>query len=314
MKITNHHFLPEPLVHALSHDRYDPGDGDISATTLIGPAKIRKLTAEHKDEIETDAVDRIWSMLGSAVHYIIENAVIDMKEQGVWSDDTHIAEQRFYAEVPSPDGPKRLSAQIDLKEHNRLIDFKVTSVWSVKDAIYKGGKSEWEAQLNIQRYLMERNGIEVKQLYIMAIARDWNKMGSLNDKDYPPRGCMIEIPMWSNQKTEEYIQERMNAHFSGYIPNCTPEEMWEQRPKYALMKEGRKTALRLGDNEQFLMDYAKSKGLTEEQQNLLEDRVEVQLAKGHFIEERPGKRNRCEGYCDVAPFCDQYAEWVEGKE
>ncbi len=320
MKITNHQFLPEPLVHALSHDRYDPGDGDISVTTLIAPAQIRRLCAEHKDELVEDAVDRIWSMLGSAVHYIIENATIDMQKQGVWDDSTHIAERRFYAEVPSPEGPKKLSAQIDLKEHDRLIDFKVTSVYAIKKAIYEGGKDEWDAQLNIQRYLMHRNGIEVKELFIMAIARDWNKSGMLNDSDYPPRGCMIEIPMWSIQKTENYIQERMNAHFSKHTPMCTPDEMWEMPPTYALRKSGRKSALRLGASEQWLMHYAHDKGLTEYEKvdATIDDPFAIEanmvLKAGHYIEERPGKRNRCEGYCAAAPFCDQYKEWLGTKE
>jgi hypothetical protein len=66
MKITNNHFLPGPLVHAVSHDRYDGGDGDISVTTLIAPPQIRKLKERHGDDIEVDAESLIWSMMGSA--------------------------------------------------------------------------------------------------------------------------------------------------------------------------------------------------------------------------------------------------------
>ena len=31
-----------------------------------------------------------------------------------------------------------------------------------------------------------------------------------------------------------------------------------------------------------------------------------EVPAGHYIEERPGVNRRCEGYCDVAPFCEQY--------
>jgi hypothetical protein len=307
MIITNHHHLPQPLVHAVTHDRYEAGDGDISCTTLIAPAQIRILKEKNADAITQDAIDRIWSMIGSAVHYILENAVIDMKAKGEWDDATHIAEQRFYAEI----GGKKLSAQIDLKEHNNLIDFKVTSVWSVKDAIYGKGKFEWDAQLNIQRWLMYKNGItDINNLYIMAICRDWNHGGSLRDKDYPPRGAMIEIPVWSYEKTEEYIMERLNAHYGAHTPLCTPTECWEKPSVYALMKEGRKSAIRLLDTPMDAMDYAITHNLGSViKPGIPELGVTIELNTGITIEHRKGDRMRCDRYCEAAPFCDQYKDW-----
>lgn len=305
MKITNKSFLPQPLVNAVSHDRYEGGDGDISVTTLISPAQQRRLAEKHKDEIEEDAINRIWSMIGSAVHYILENAVITMKENGEWDDDKYISERRFYAEV----GGKRVSAQIDLKEDRRLIDFKVTSAWTIKDAIVKG-KDEWDAQLNIQRYLMHRNGIEVDEIFIMAICRDWNWSNAIRDRDYPPRGAMIEIPVWSHEKTEAYIQERLNAHYAEHIPLCTPTEVWERPSVYAVMKEGRKTALRLLNSNAEALDWAVTNNhATVTGPGNPEDVIE--LNKGFSIDHRKGERIRCERYCEVAPFCDQYQEWKE---
>lgn len=304
-KVTNKSFLPQPLVHAVSHDRYDPGDGDISATSLIGPAQQRKLEQEHKDEIETDALDLIWSLIGSAVHYILENAVIDMQKTGVWDESRHLAEQRFYAEV----GGKKVSAQIDLKEDDALYDFKVTSAWTVKHAIHdKEGKPEWDAQLNIQRYLMQKNGYEINKLFIMAIVRDWNFGDSMRDSKYPPRGCLIEIPVWSMEKTEGYIQERLNAHFAPITPLCTPDECWEKPTTYALMKEGRKTAVRVMPTKADILDFAVSNGHAEVTgPGKIEDVAE--LKTGITIDTRQGARLRCERYCDVSRFCDQYEKW-----
>lgn len=295
MKVTNKEMLPDAVVHAVTHDRYDAGDREsISCTTLIGPAQQRYLRLQHENEVEEDATLRIWAMIGSAVHYVLENAIIDMKEQGLYQDDT-ISEKRFYWDV---DG-RTISAQIDLYEYGDLNDFKITSVWAMKDAIFNG-KFEWDAQLNIQSYLMEKNGYKVGKLFIVAIGRDWNKSGSLRDKDYPPRACKIEVPKWSMEKTESYIKSRLNAHFSKHVPLCTPDEMWETPTKYALMKKGRKTALRLLPSTEEIMDYAA-------QHNHLDEYGDLESAC--YIEERPGERKRCMDYCEVNEFCEQYQSW-----
>lgn len=305
MQITNKELLPRLMVHAVSHDRYEPGHGDISCTTLIAPAQIRVLKKQHEGELVEDAAMRVWSIIGSASHYVLENAVIHMKQEGEW-DESNLVEERFYHEVNG----KVVSAQIDLFETGDLYDFKVTSVWTIKDAI-ENGKFEWDAQLNIQRYLMEKNDATVNNIYIIAIARDWNKSGSLRDRDYPPRVVKLEIPMWSMDKTEEYIQSRLNAHYSDITPECTPKECWEKPTKYALMKKGRQSALRLQDSWEAIMDYADGKKLVEYQSTLPDGEPEPQLAKDHYIEVRQGERTRCAFYCDVADFCDQYQQWRE---
>lgn len=314
-KITNKELLPRLLVHAVTHDRYEPGHGDISVTSLIAPAQQRVLRLKHAAELEEDASMRVWSLLGSAVHYVIENAEIAMRTAGEWNDN-NICEERFYWPMPSiDDGPgKTLSAQIDLFEDGELNDFKLTSVWTIKDAI-QNGKDEWDAQLNIQRYLLEKNGIEVEKLWIIAIARDWNKSGLMRDpQGYPPRVAKIEIPMWSMQKTEDYIMSRMVAHFGKNTPQCTPKECWEKPTQFALMKKGRKSAVRVLDSYSEAMGYADDKGFVEWQATLPDGQPEPILTGDHYIEERIGDRNRCKDYCDVADFCQQYKDWRDENE
>jgi tellurite resistance-related uncharacterized protein len=305
-KITNKQFLPEALVRAVTHDRYDGGTGDISVTTLIAPPQMRALTLTYSGEIVEDAADRIWSMMGSAVHYVVENAVETMKEEGDWDSKNCISEKRYYRDFKDI----TISGQIDLYEKTVLNDFKLTSVWAIKDAI-NGGKDDWEAQLNLQRWLMAEEFIEVKELYIVAIARDWNKSGSLRDRDYPPRACRIEIPIWSDKKMDEYLQERYNAHFGKYVPLCTPKECWESISTYALRKEGRQSALRVMESEADLIDWAALKGHTKSVTD--EDGAHQELKKDFYIEFRQGARKRCDDYCDVAPFCEQYKEWRTDK-
>jgi hypothetical protein len=305
--VTNKFLLPHALVHAVSYDRYEAGDGDISCTTLIGPPQIRRLKKKHGKQIKEDASELIWSLLGSAVHFVLENATIHMKETGEWHDN-YITEQRFYHEFDHISGPKKVSAQIDLYEDGDLSDFKVTSIWAIKDAI-ENGKDEWDAQLNVQRFLMEKNGHKVKNLYIVAIARDWSKAGMMRDPNsYPPRCVKLEIPMWSMEKTQAYIDGRLNAHYALHNVPCTPKECWEKPTMYALMKKGRQSALRVMDSMDRIMAYAKDKSLTE----VVEDHEE--LKKDHYYEVRPGIRTRCEDYCEVQPFCEQYQEWKASME
>jgi len=301
MKLTNKYNLPKAMLNALSHDRYDGGHGDVSCTTLIAPAQQFQLKQVHGDEVVEDASERIWSLIGTAVHYVIQNAVIDMKKKGEW-DDRNITEKRFYHDV----NDKKVSAQIDLFEAGELMDFKITSIWAIKDAL-KNGKSDWTAQLNIQRYLMVNNGIVVDHLYVVAIARDWNKSGNMRDPDYPPRVVKLPIEMWKMQATEDYISSRINALYSEHLVPCTPDECWETTTKYALMKKGRKSAVRLLDDEKLVMPYAAEKGCAVQD----DDDGHWELKSDHYVEIRIGERKRCQDYCEVSPFCDQWKDWQE---
>ena len=74
MKITNKAGLPEAIVQAVRADPYDKGEARFSVTELIGPPIIRLLRQRHEDEVEEDAADRIWSLLGTAVHGVLERA------------------------------------------------------------------------------------------------------------------------------------------------------------------------------------------------------------------------------------------------
>ena len=86
--ITNVHGLPQSIVAAVTNDPYT-GGGDISATKLIDAPQIRTLMAKHKDQITTDVSERIWSLLGQAVHTILERAAL--RQEGM------VAEDRLYA-------------------------------------------------------------------------------------------------------------------------------------------------------------------------------------------------------------------------
>ena len=118
MQITNHADLPEAIVEAIRRDPYDPGDCDISVTRLIGPPQLRILERRHADEIEEDASDRIWALVGQIGHRILERAEAEA-----------LAETRLFAQA----GGWTVSGQFDrmvLLPDGTLQDYKFTSVWA----------------------------------------------------------------------------------------------------------------------------------------------------------------------------------------
>ena len=275
--ITNNFNLPGPIVRAIQNDSYSAGKSDISVTSLIAPPRMVALKRQHGPQIVEDATDRVWALIGQATHSIIERA----------AEGSDVAEERLYA--------KRedwwLSGQFDLLTEGRLIDFKITSVWSVIDA-QKNGKKDWDAQLNVLDWLCRENGIHVAKLEIIALIRDWSKHKAFQD-GYPSKQvATISIPRWSPEEQEAYVVERIKAHQAAHeeLPLCTPEEQWARPDQWAVMKKGRKAAVRLFDNEQEAHEYGRNK------------------VEGYTLQHRPGDSVRCSGYCSVAEFCTQLGE------
>ena len=148
-------------------------------------------------------------------------------------------------------------------------------------------------QLNILAELVRRNGGMMTQLQIVAFFRDWSAKKALAGGNYPREKIQIvPVPLWSSQQATEYILERCALHQEALdsedvsqIPPCTDEETWAKPAKWAVMKKGRKSAVKLHDSQKSAMHHAD------------------ELGKNHWVEERPGSKPRCENYCSVASFC-----------
>lgn len=224
--LTNKHNLPAPLVNAMRNDPYSRGRSDISVTQLIQPPQPRKLLQGR--QIEEDASDLIWRLLGQAVHTILERAY----------PDTAITEKRVFAEVLG----WVVSGQFDVYDNALLSDYKITSVYA-----YGRVKPEWTAQLNLLAALCRRNSMPVERLEIVAIWRDWRPKEALSD-DYPDsQVSVVPVPLWPDEQAEAYLEERVRIHQLETPPSCTDEERWLQPSKYALMQKGRKRAVKLFD-------------------------------------------------------------------
>jgi hypothetical protein len=293
MKITNKFSLPETLVRAVMDDEYDKGDSVLSVTQLIAPPRIVVLQKLNEHNLMSDVVDRVPSLLGTAVHKIIEKGSKDVPG--------HIVEERLFSDVCG----WKISGAVDLQIQKgdgawEINDWKVTSVYSVLS-----DKPEWEQQLNCYAYLAGKShGRNVTSLKIVAILRDWQRKQAEIKADYPQSQIvMVDIPVWTPEQQEAYITERVALHQAAQksvdtgepVAYCTDQERWVRGESWALMKEGRKSAIKLYDNEeQAREDCSKSGG-------------------GHHVEHRRGSAVRCAGnYCLVSMWCRQWQEELGG--
>lgn len=289
MKLTNKHGIPETIVRAITDDEYDRGDSVLSVTQIISPPRIVLLQDLNKDNLESDVIDRVPSLLGTAVHKIIEKGAKDLPN--------HIIEERLFATING----WKISGAVDLQIDNgdgtwAINDYKVTSVYSVLS-----DKPEWEQQLNCYAHLARlAHGRNVTSLKIVAILRDWQRKQAEIKADYPQSQIvMVDIPVWTPEQQEDYVTGRVALHQAAKkavdtgndLGYCTDQERWVRGESWALVKEGRKSAVKLYDNETEANEAAAAAG------------------NGHSVQHRPGSAIRCAGnYCLVANYCRQWQE------
>ncbi len=288
MPLTNKLSLPQPLVDAVARDGYrESKPGTYSVTRLISPPRISILTHRHFDHLEEDASDRIFTLLGKAIHTILEKAA---------GGDHYETEKRLAIEI----GDFKVTGQIDVYDRQKKVlqDYKLTSYHALNDGI----KPEWEAQSNCYRLLLETNGFPVERAEIVAIYRDWSQMRAGRTHDYPEHQVQVfRVNKWPEERTREYLWERLQIHqqaLDGELPLCSPVERWERPARHALMKKGAKRAIRLYDNDeqaQAALGNAKEGG------------------KNHFTEFRPGENVRCMNYCPVTAYCDFGRQLIQDK-
>ena len=284
MIITNKHNVPEPLVTLASREYYSKGASAYSVTEIMSPPKIKRLREQYNDEVEQDVSDMLWSMLGSALHVVMERGLTP----------GYIPEQRLFYDL---DGVT-VSGQIDLQHETPtgivLIDYKFTSAWAVMQE-----KAEWEQQLNVYKWLVEKSKRRtVVGLKICSFIRDFSR----HDKrdDYPDSPIhMVDIPMWDSARTEAYVRERLDMHrttkmnmeMGQELQDCSPEERWMSETVYAVKREGRKTAIKLFKS--------------------IDEANELAIKEKGYVEKRLGEPKRCTGnYCGVARWCSQYQSEV----
>lgn len=288
MRYTNKHDLPEEVVLWLKTDDYDYEEAVMSATMLMKPVRAIVLIKRYFDQIEKDVSDLIAQRYGTAIHDSFEK--VKMPDA--------VQEQRFYSELNG----QRISGKPDILKRieenlHRLKDIKSTSVWTY---IYGSRDEDNRIQLSIYVWLLEKNGINMEpDADIIYAFTDWKRSDARRKEDYPDtRMIQKTLAIMSPDDTETYILHRLelinkaNPLPDDDLPRCTKEELWAKDDTWAVMKKGRKSAVKVFDKRDDAYDMMDT--------NLKEYRVEHRL----------GKVNRC-NYCDASAFCNQFTEMAE---
>jgi hypothetical protein len=284
MKITNKLNLPAGFVKAVSTERHN-ADECLSATTLIQGVKQIILTDRHWDELEDDVSDRIWAVFGSAVHSLMES-----------EGENDFAEQRMDYRI---DGITVTGCidNYDMK-NGVIVDYKTASVHKVKLNDF----NDWYLQGMIYAWLLNKNKFPVKLCRFTALLKDHSKTEAQRDYQYPKAPVYVyefpvtatglfRIGLFIKDKVDGY--KRCSALADDAVPPCAPEERWDRPPKFAVMKDGLKRAVRLFDEQ----DAA--------------DRLASEKGGGHYVEYRAGDSVRCRSYCLCRRFCSFYRENVK---
>lgn len=274
MKVTNSMGLPQAFVNAVNLEKHNK-EGCYSATTLLKGACETILGNRHFDEIEVDVADCVWQIWGTAVHSIFEKAGIE-----------GLKEESF--EVPV--GNSKVTGRVDLfdEKNNVLYDWKTASTYKITFNDFE----DWRKQGLIYAWLMKQNGVIVKKCRFIALLKDHSKSKAKTDPQYPQKPvwnyefdvteeALAEIEKFIIAKVQELETQSQKADEE--ITPCTAEERWATEDKWAVMKNGRKTALKLCNSEE-----------------------EAKSFSGDYIEFRQGESRKCADYCNCKDFCPFY--------
>ena len=279
MKVTNRLHLPEAFVKAVSVERHNKA-GCYSATTLNKGTKEIILQERHWDEFIVDAADSVWATFGTAVHAIMEKY-----------EDGNFHEEKFDIAVSK----SRVTGVVDSYDMERGIinDWKTASVYK----IMKGDFADWYKQGMTYAWLLKQNGLDVRRCRFIALLKDHSMTKAETDNTYPQSPVFtyeFEITPEELEQTGARITakvkdiEAAELMSDDDIEPCTPEERWADPEKYAVMKNGRKSAVRVFDT---LIDAENCAG---------------ELGNSHYVETRPAVSRKCGKYCLCKDFCSFY--------
>lgn len=290
MRWTNKLNLPDALYQAISRDPYSNEGAWRSVTQLIAPPRLVYLRKQHDADIEEDISDGLYMLYGQLVHHLLERAnVLDM------------VEKRLFLTVKG----KLISGafdsmRIEADGFNRLSDWKFSTAWKAV-----GESEEWLTQMNFLRHLLMHGfwdkqctkpvGMKVDALEVVLLMRDHSKPRARRDSNYPQLPiARLQFECWTKEKTEEILHQKIQTHIDAEtsLPLCSSSEMWEREAVYAVRKIGRKSAVKLFDDEKKAITYMRSFNSTL-----------------YYLMKRKQERVRCESYCMVAPFCSQFKKY-----
>jgi hypothetical protein len=280
MIITNKANLPTPLVSFLTQD-WVSSPGTYRVTELLKSTREILLVRRHENEIEQDVSEMIWLLFGTAVHSVLESA-----QEGA----NQIKEARLSIRFPNG----KVSGQFDLYDADKkqIIDYKTASVWKFAYNDF----DDWREQMLSYAVLLKHAGFEVESGEIVVFVKDHAKSKAKYDAGYPqiPVQCVhFEFTQDEIDRHNTCMRWKIDQLYDAKdIPDdklafCTDKERWNTGTKYAVMKKGRKAAMRVLHSESAAIIWKEENG-------------------GDRIEKRVGEDKKCQDYCLAKEFCNQW--------
>jgi len=268
--VTNNHNLPQVILDCLAEDKHEYKPKRYSVTELINPPRLIMLKRRH--EVDEDASDKVDILFGNAFHDYIKQ-----------HDKSEFAEYKLEAEI---DGCT-LVGIIDKYTDYTVIDYKTTSVYKITMQDF----TDWKLQGLMYAWLLRQQGLYTAKIQFIAFLKDWQLSKSKYDSNYPKSKIYVyehNITASDMIEIEAFIRDRLATLTAcenvpdDQLPLCTPEERWSTQTKYAVMKKGRKTAVKVCDTIEDAQAYG----------------------DGYEIETRVGRNRRCDEYCERRMYCN----------
>lgn len=315
MKYTNKHGVPDGLFRAITSSDYDPSKSQwnvISLTALLDSPKVRMLKIRHWQEAEEDAMDCIARFIGTSVHDKIAMANRNAQTESLSEERLYLNCETFEVHTATPGKRVKeqdwynedvwfISMQFDsyLQPDDKtgiLEDYKTTSAWTM--VFDKDGKPGWEEQLNIEAYVLRKIGFPVTALRNNLLFKDWSEsQARKNGANYPQVPfTTINHKIWTDEQVEQYVRFRLRSHTDKVnlpddeIPECTTDERWAKATTWAVMKEGRVSAVKVC--------YSKNEAEGRAREEAHKTGKEI-----FDVVERKGEDIRCQRYCSFKNFC-----------
>lgn len=273
--------------------------GDYSVTDLINPPRVVILNKRHKHEVIPPASSVIAAVMGTGIHNEIERLL----KMAQVTDPRYMLERSVMDVFEVNDEERRLiTGRFDiLYDMKKMTDIKTAKTWK---KVFDPGMIDWHNQQNLYAYLLHRRGVDVESINILCFYKDWMQGNALRDRNYPQsQVCEYNLTLWPFEDTGMYLMNQLARlvdceHLADdELPSCTRDERWERFPQgvtvqYAIMKNAKaKRANKVCTSMDDAVAYARSsKGLSAES----------------FIEVRYAARKRCETYCAINGFCNDY--------
>ncbi len=315
--LTNKYGISDAIVKACTIDNHVT-IGDISVTQLLDAPQIRMLRM-HND-YEEDVTDRIWALMGTAVHYVMElgevksseaRKILQAAEILMKHDKEKAANfmykfvEEYYPDAQNPDVLNEVTLSYTMDDmtfsgtfdrftisKGLLDDYKNTSVWAYTNP---EGRKKWNAQQNTYAFLLRENGYTVNASQITAIFRDFSAARS-NGKNYPNKPIeTFPVKLVDHGIMKSFLRKRLSLHKQTQdglipIPDCTIKERWATSDTYAVSTPTRKMAIKVFDTEKAARAFLYGDGAK---------------YKNAFVEKRIGTSKRCDNYCSFSNICPQ---------